>query len=412
MDKASLATKKIVIASYAHLIHNKYTTLGGPALALKEYLIKRAEVVICIWQPLPISDTLSVIVETLKRANPDRVIRLPFINWPFGRNKAISFIYVVLKLRDIVFTLFYCFIFRTRCDIFIGVEAVNALIGVLLRIFGLTKTTVYYNLDYGKQRFNKSVFNVCFHFLDRMAVYYSDYTWTLSPDIVTERTKHLSSKRKDKVKQLVVPIGVHFNRINRQPLEKIKRKQIVYLGTLMKQQGVQLIIEALPEILARLGDIELFIVGSGEDEDIFRAMAKENRIDKCITFTGIVSDEEAERLLCESAIGLAPYVDDVNSNKRFTEPTKPKTYLSCGLPIVITRVPSIADEIEKRRAGIVIRYDAQEMAKAVIMLLSDETLYEEYRRNAIAFASEFEWNQVFDKAFANVTKCLSQHMPT
>lgn len=68
----------------------------------------------------------------------------------------------------------------------------------------------------------------------------------------------------------------------------------------------------------------------GNFEANLRQMVSDYKITDYVEFIGIVSDEEVERLVCGSAVGIAPYVDDPFSNKRFTEPTKPKTYLGCG----------------------------------------------------------------------------------
>lgn len=392
--KGLLENKRIVIASYTHIIKGEFTTIGGPGLALKNYIKDRAEYLMCIWQPMPISDTLSIIVEKCEQGKNINTLRLPVINWPFGRKKAISFIYIFLKLRDI-FSVLFIIILRNEFDIFIGVEALNALVGVFLRKLGVVKKVIYYNLDYGKNRFPVPLLNSIFHFLDRLAVGYADATWCLSEQMIRERKK----KGVINKNQIVVPIGIEFSRIKRLSLEAIDRKSIVYLGVLMEQQGVQLLVEAFPEVLNNNPEVKLSIIGSGEFELNLRKMVEEYGLEDRIKFTGIVSDEEVERLLCSSYIGVAPYWDDPYSNKRFTEPTKPKTYLACGLPVVITRVPSIASEIEKEKAGIVINYKKEELAEAINKLLSDEALYKEYRSNAIKFASKYDWKNIFDNAF-------------
>jgi len=128
-------------------------------------------------------------------------------------------------------------------------------------------------------------------------------------------------------------------------------------------------------------------------------MVSDYKIMDQVEFTGVVSDEEVERLLCGSAVGIAPYVDDPFSNKRFTEPTKPKTYLGCGVPVIITRVPAIALDIQKEGAGIAINYNKDELADAINRLLSDERLLSEYRMNAVRFASQYDWVNIYDNAF-------------
>jgi glycosyltransferase involved in cell wall biosynthesis len=393
-----LYDKKVIIASYTHMVKGKYTTIGGPGLALKDYLKEKVKKLMCIWQPMPISDTLSIIIERYDRNSGPKISKIPIINWPFGRKKTISFIYIVLKLRDI-FSVFISYIlFWERFDIFIGIEALNALVGVFLRKLGLVKTVIYYNLDYGIKRFPISILNSMFHSLDKMAVVNSDFTWCLSEQMLIERNKKGIVNKKN-TPQLVIPIGIDFYRKNRLPFEAIRKKSIVYLGVLEELQGVQLLIEAFAQIVKRIPDISLTIIGSGDFEPNLRQMVKDYELENHVKFTGTISDEEAEKILCHSAIGVAPYLDDPYSNTRFTEPTKPKHYLACGLPVIITRIVKIAFDIDQAKAGIAINYNRLDLIEAINKLLTDDILYKEYRQNAIAFAAKYDWKNIFDSAF-------------
>ena len=62
-------------------------------------------------------------------------------------------------------------------------------------------------------------------------------------------------------------------------------------------------------------------------------------------------------------------------------------YLACGLPVVITRVPPIAGEIEENNAGLAIDYSKEELVNAVLRLLSDEKLYLECRKMPLKWQS-------------------------
>jgi glycosyltransferase involved in cell wall biosynthesis len=399
MSKNLLSEKKVIIASYTHIVKGEYTTIGGPALAIKDYLKSRVKCLVCVWQPVPISDTLSAIEEVFENGKEIRKRRFYIINWPFGREKEISFIYVALKLRDILATFYFALKANERFDIFIGVESLNALIGVLLRRLGVVKTVIYYNLDYGEIRFKNPILNYLFHALDKLAVNHVDYTWNLAEEMINAR-KRRGILKKGTESQLIVPIGIDLSRVKPLNIEQINRKTIAYLGLLAEKQGVQLLVEALPEIVKRVEGVHLMFIGSGPLEASLKKAVKEYNLEERVTFTGLVSDEEVERLLCKCSVGIAPYFPDPNSTKKFTDPTKPKMYLACGLPVIITRVPPMATEIEKRRAGLAIKYDKNELAEAVSSLLADEKTYLEYRKNAINFAQQYDWSNILDKAFS------------
>lgn len=400
MDDKTLSDKKVIISSYAHITNGIFTTIGGPALAVKNYLLAhKIKLLVCVWQPLPISDTLSAIEEVFE--NGKEVVKRKFyvFNWPFGREKEISLIYVLLKARDIFSTLYFALRLKSRFDIFIGVESLNAITGIFLRKLGVVKTVVYYNLDYGKIRFKNLLLNYIFHALDKFSVIHADYTWNLARGIINAR--NIRHKPGQRVRQpLLVPIGIDFSAIKPLSIEQIERKTIVYMGILAHIQGVQLIVEALPGILQSMPDVRLIIIGSGPLEETLKRMVEENNLSGHVRFTGLINDEEVNSILCKCALGIAPYFPDPYSTKRGSDPTKPKMYLACGLPVVITRVPPIAGEIEENNAGLAIDYSKEELVNAVLRLLSDEKLYLECRKNAFEMAKQFDWSSILNKAFS------------
>jgi len=400
MENKPLSEKKVIIASYTHIANSVYTTIGGPALAVKNYLLaNKVKCLVCIWQPLPISDTLSTIEEIFE--NGKEIIKRKFyvINWPFGRKKEISFIYILLKARDVISTMYFTLKLKGCFDIFIGVESLNTIIGILLRNLKVVKTVIYYNLDYGEVRFKNRALNYIFHTLDIFSVTHADYTWNLAKDVIHAR--NIRGKLKKETRPpLLVPIGIDLSAIKPLDVEQIERKTIVYMGILAHIQGVQLIVEAMPQILKSMRDVKLVIIGSGPLEKTLKRMVDENNLSEHVTFMGLVTDEEVNNILCRCALGIAPYFPDPYSTKRGSDPTKPKLYLACGLPVIITRVPPIAREIAENKAGLVIDYSKEELVNAVLRLLSDEKLYLECRKNALEIAKQFEWSNILNKAFS------------
>ena len=122
-----------------------------------------------------------------------------------------------------------------------------------------------------------------------------------------------------------------------------------------------------------------------------------------VEFHGFVPDHrELEKILSYCAVGVAPYVPDPKSFKWYADPGKPKQYMACGLPVVTTDVTPISREIAARKAGVVVEYDTQALADAIVHLLLDDKEHAEMRENAIGFASEYDWDEVFERALKQV----------
>lgn len=400
MGNRTLSDKKVIIASYTHIANGKYTTIGGPALTVKKYLLaNKIKRLVCIWQPVPISDTLSVVEEVFDDGSEARSSKFHVINWPFGRKEPISLLYAILKARDIVSTLFFTLTLKGRFDIFIGVESINAIIGIFLRRLKIVRTVIYYNLDYAEVRFSNRLLNYIFHALDIFAVTYADYTWNLAGGIIDARNKRGALKKTVRP-PVLVPISIDLSAIRPLDTAEIQRKTLVYLGILAPMQGVQLIVEAFPEILKKVPEARLVIIGSGQLEVALKEAVIRDSLSERVTFTGIISNEEANKVLCGCAIGVAPYFPDPNSAMRGSDPTKPKMYLACGLPVIITDVPPIAGLIEKNKAGLVINYSKEGMVNAAVRLLTDEGLYAECRKNALLMREQFDWEIIMNRAFS------------
>jgi glycosyltransferase involved in cell wall biosynthesis len=405
MSENALIQKRVTIASYTHVMRGEFTKLGGPALALKDFLKTRAASLTCIWQPLPISDNLDAIAEIYEQGNFRRQ-RFWIPNWPWGKEGDVTLLYLLLKLRDIFAMLYFVLWFRKKSDYFIGVEALNALLGILFRRVGLVTKVIYYNLDYGEIRFKNIILNSVFHALDRLAAQHSDCIWNLSPEMAKARETRLGAALS--TPQITVPIGTDFERIKRLPIEKVEKNTIVYLGVLAEKCGVHLILDAFPEMVRRHPPTKFVVIGGGPLEDDLRARAAETGLADRIEFMGRISDDGVERTLSKCAVGIAPYLADPDSTKRFTDVTKPRMYLTCGLPVIITGVPPVAKEIAEHRAGIVINYDKSELADAVIRILTDDELFKEFRQNAVRLASKYGWVDIFSHAFSETMRTVEK----
>src|SRR5881396_2842273 len=156
--------------------------------------------------------------------------------------------------------------------------------------------------------------------------------------------------------------------------------------------------------LRRGQGIELAIVGSGPLQGTLKEKVRELGLNQQVSFTGEVPDhQELERILTTCGIGLATYEPLPESYTYFTEPGKVKVYLACGLPVIITEVPEIAEEVKKRGAGMVIDYDQDNLVAAVTTLARSESGYTAARDSAISFASEFTWENVFTRALSSMS---------
>lgn len=309
----------------------------------------------------------------------------------------------LLYIKDIICTLYWIWKTNQKYDIYFGINNLNALAGIMLRKFGRVNKVVYYTIDLFPQRFPNKLINWLYHKLDNFCVAYCDETWNVSPYLAEYRKKK-GVKEQQYSRQFTVPIGVWFDEMKRVLVSKVKKTKIVYVGHLKQFYGVDLAIRALPLIRKRIPNAYLDIIGGGEQREELENLTKDLDLSRNITFYGWKEKKEAEKILADGALGLAPFNTDVDEKIKNADPAKIKDYLALGLPVVMTNASLNAEAISKLRCGIIIDYTPESLANAVIKLLSNKNVWEEYRKNAIKYVKQFDWNYLFSKNISRLVK--------
>jgi glycosyltransferase involved in cell wall biosynthesis len=387
-----VSTKKIIIATH-ELVY------GAPQ-ALREYLeCKKAGQVIFIAHPLQDDGGSSYIEVSKVGGSAMRIKSAP-------ERHSFVLAYFIHVWRSFAWAWRY----GGRADLFVGVDPLNALAGILLRAIGRARRVVYYTIDFTPNRFPSSLLNRIYHALDQWCVKHSDETWNVSPRIVEGREKVHGVSLKLRSRQYVVPIGVWYDRVSRLPYNQIKRHQLFFLGHLLEKQGVQLVLQALPKIVAEIPNFHFLIVGGGEYELTLRALVHELGIEKYVTFVGwIKSRAKLDQLMADSAMAIAMYDRASASFTTYADPTKLKDYLSAGLPIILTDVPYNARDLELAGCARVIDPTSEAIADAVIDLMRrDDQLYS-MRERALQYIINFDWPQIFSPNLDRVL-ALKSHL--
>lgn len=281
-------------------------------------------------------------------------------------------------------------------DLVVALDNLNAATAIWLRQLGRVKTVIFYTIDYIPKRFNNPLLNWLYHQLDDYCVRQADYVWNLSP-VMTEMREKKGIDSKYRTKQLIVPIGTHS--LDQAAISK-DPDLVIFMGHLRPGQGVDLLLDAMPLILAKRPKTRLRLIGGGPLEEEIKKRVKKLKLGRAVEMTGFVpTNTTMRRLMLEGSIAVAPYVDDETTFTRYTDPGKPKEYLAAGLPVIITKVPQFALTIDKRQAGKAIDYDKRQLAEAVVGLLNSTALLT-YQQQARQLAGEYIWEKVFDQAFA------------
>ena len=299
-------------------------------------------------------------------------------------------------LKDVIMGLYYGFKFGKNTDIFIGMDNLLVLVGLLLKKIGIVKQVYYVVIDYTPRRYSNNLLNKIYYRLDRLALHNSDLVLGLNNIMVEQRIKDHNLNR-DKVKHKVAPFGNHSSKRQEGDYQNDKNN-LVYFGGIMKSKGCELFVPIMQSLQDKGFDkIKFHIIGGG-DTDWLQDQVKQANLENSIKIYGrIEKTDDIDKILLSSGIAIAPYYpEDQNNFSYYADPGKVKVYLGCGLPIVITDVPPIAKDIQLQKAGLIAEYKADSFADAIIKIYKN---YEKYNKNAIIMGKEFDWNSIFNKIF-------------
>lgn len=392
----------VIIATFSAWKNGERTPTNGMIEPLISFFGKRTEEITLIDCPHPGSDNIVPKIEIynngiLQKQKKPLILFPPlFILKRFNEIKTQP----TFKIRDF-FTVFQTVLFKkTRIDLFIGLESINTLVGILFKKIGNIKTVVYYVSDYSPNRYSSKTFNKIYLWLDRFCAMNADYIWDVSKAMMPARIK--SGLRKEKAKPAIhVPNALFPSQIKYAPINRLEPFSLVFAGTIGPENGLDLAIESFAIARKKLPQLKLHILGSGlqKDEIYAKLLIKRLKIEHVVTYHGFISDlTKLSEILMHYMVGLAPYRAIPWSVRWYADATKIRLYFANGLPVVTTQVPPLGKEAQEKGCAIVTNDNKEEFSDAIIQMISDKNNYKKYREAATEFAKHNTWENTYTHA--------------
>lgn len=349
-----------------HTSYQNGVEIHGPAHTIYSFLKEKGLNNLFIRHPLnPRKDDIYI----LKNGENDRKIRaissIPALDNIF---ELLVNAYEVLKVKEEVY--------------FVGIDPLNALSGILCRLFFWKKIkVVYYIVDFSDTRFRNKLMNSVYTLLDKISCKYSHEVWCVSTRICTKKIEQGVEKQKVQF----VPNSPHMQLDN-----KLKpyngNLNCILIAQLNNCVDFTAILEVIKIVHISIPAIRLKVIGDGKEKFAFEQLAVANQLQNCVEFMGALSHKRVLDELGDAFVGFAIYTNSVSWNV-YGDSMKAREYLAFGLPVIINNVPSTADEIQESNAGLVIDHiDPRIIASFVIEIVRNKALYSVLRQNAYSLA--------------------------
>ncbi len=167
---------------------------------------------------------------------------------------------------------------------------------------------------------------------------------------------------------------------------------IGYVGSLKLIKGVDLLLNAM-KILSQSG-FKLLLIGGRNVEEIRRVEQKidDLQVKDCVEITGWLPYSKVVTYLDKISVGVIPLIDNFY-NRYLTAPNKLFDYLSRGIPIVASDLPSIGDFLKDDCEGILFKPEKEaDYIAAIRKLFSSSNYYEKLQQNSYVAAEKYLWS--------------------
>ncbi|HHZ19461.1 MAG TPA: DUF1957 domain-containing protein [Firmicutes bacterium] len=187
--------------------------------------------------------------------------------------------------------------------------------------------------------------------------------------------------------------GVYMipNAVNLSPAVEIVRKEqvILFIGRLVAEKGVQVLIEAFARLSGLYPDASLVIAGSGPYTEELQNMVRRLGLTDRIRFMGFVAEKVRDELLKSCSIAVFPSLYEPFGIVALEA-------MASGTPVVVSRTGGLAEIVEDGVSGLCFTPgDAGELQRCLVKLLQSPATARELSKNArLRVEQEFNWEAV------------------
>jgi glycosyltransferase involved in cell wall biosynthesis len=161
---------------------------------------------------------------------------------------------------------------------------------------------------------------------------------------------------------------------------------VLYVGRLVKNKGIDYLIESMKIVIRDIPNAKLSIIGTGPFEARLKKLVSDLELKGVVSFRGYVSEGEKVELLQKAHVLVHPSL-----REGWATPVIEAN--ACGTPAIGANVIGINSTIKEGTTGFLFTYgDIQELANKLVLLLSDSALRSEMGRNALKWAIYFDKN--------------------
>ncbi len=176
-----------------------------------------------------------------------------------------------------------------------------------------------------------------------------------------------------------------FRALYAQPEQQI----VYYVGRLVHEKGVQVLIQAAPQIVEQMPNVKFVIAGTGVFLDELRMLAHKYNVSEQFVFTGFIADDVRDKLYQVADVAVFPSLYEPFGIVALEA-------MAYGCPVVASETGGLAEFVRPHQTGILTRCgDADSLAWGILHSLMRPDWTAERAHNASDMVKrEFTWERI------------------
>lgn len=208
----------------------------------------------------------------------------------------------------------------------------------------------------------------------------------------------------------IIPLGINKDKFDLSGNENLNRNHekananssvILFVGQLREHKGLRYLLKAMKIVKAQISDARLIIVGDGPQRASLTKCASELKVEDIVSFEGNVTEDILPHYYAISNIVVLP-----SYTRRDAFGLVLLEAMAAEKPIVAFNIPGIREIVSG--AGILVPpRDHQQLAKAILEILSGNQSVEQMKWHAQKNIQQYSWENIVERYERLYTKVLS-----
>ena len=274
----------------------------------------------------------------------------------------------------------------------------------------LTKPLLYtiHATEFGR---NQGIYNEIQRYINDLEWYATFEAWRVivCSNFMKQEVKNLFQLPDDKVLEIANGVNeenyqADYSKAFRQNYASPDEQIILYVGRIVREKGIQVLIQSIPEILQRNPASKFVIAGKGPYLDSLKAQADYLGISNRVYFTGFISDEERNKLYRCADLAVFPSLYEPFGIVALEA-------MATMTPVIVSAVGGLVEFVEDGENGLTVPpNDPPRLAQAILQLLNKQNTARRLANNGYRLVKEkYSWKQIARKTVKVYQEVLAEY---